>query len=233
LLEEIRQRDGAQKMNKTPLEVQHDPASRTVLTGLSRIAMALRSKAWKDASLRGLTPTQGQILAFLSSREDARLTDVAKALAISAPTASDAVATLERKGLLRKLASRTDPRAISLRLTASGKREVQRSSSNQNFLQQAVDQLSRTDQEALLVILVKLLHSMQQSGDVDSLGMCVSCLHFQAFQKSVEGAHRCESYKMEFGNALLRLECPQYRKAPEEQLKVTWDAFAKGVASSR
>jgi DNA-binding MarR family transcriptional regulator len=220
-------------MNKTPVEVQHDPASRTALIGLSRIAMALRSKAWKDASHRGLTPTQGQILAFLSTREDARLTDVAKALAISAPTASDAVATLERKGLLRKQASRTDPRAISLRLTASGKREVQRSSSNQNFLQRAIDELSRSEQEALLVLLVKILRSLQATGDVDNLSMCLTCLHFQAYQKNSDAGHHCASYKIEFGNSLLRLECPQYRRASEDRMKAIWETFSNGLVVIR
>jgi DNA-binding MarR family transcriptional regulator len=221
-------------MNKTPIEVLHDPPSRRVLTGLSRISMALRSKAWKEANLRGLTPTQGQILAFLSTREDARLTDVAKALAISAPTASDAVTTLERKGLLRKQISRTDPRAISLRLSATGRREVQRSTAGPNFLQRAIDALSPSEQEMLLLILIKLLRSMQENGDVGSLGMCVTCVHFQAFAThGAEKPHHCASYKMEFGNSLLRLDCPQYAKAADDQVKGNWETFTKGLVAVR
>jgi DNA-binding MarR family transcriptional regulator len=226
-------RQELKSMNKSPIEVEHDPASKTLLTGFSRIAMALRSKAWKEASLRGLTPTQGQILTFLSTREDARLTDVAKALAISAPTASDAVATLERKGLLRKQISRTDPRAISLRLTATGRREVHRSAAGTNFLQRAIESLSAVEQEALLILLIKLLNSMHQNGEAGSTAMCITCVHFQAFVTiGAENPHRCSAYNSDLGNTALRLDCPRYGKASEEQTKTVWENFSKGLAAA-
>ena len=47
-----------------------EPITKRVATGLSKIAMALRSHAWQEAGARGLTPTQGQILLFLRQQPD-------------------------------------------------------------------------------------------------------------------------------------------------------------------
>lgn len=67
-----------------------------ILIGLEKIGLALKSQSWQDAGQQGLTPTQGQILALLIDKGDAgmRLSEVAKHLAVTAATASDAVTSL-------------------------------------------------------------------------------------------------------------------------------------------
>ncbi len=59
-----------------------EPLEQRLAVGLSQVSLALRSQAWKSADKQGLTPTQGQILAWLSSKlgEPASLSAVADAL---------------------------------------------------------------------------------------------------------------------------------------------------------
>ena len=100
----------------------NDPLEQRVTVSLLKLNLALKSHSWQGAELQGLTPTQGQILAMLRNQPeiDVRLSEVAEALAISAPTASEAVKTLVEKGLVKKQRSVQDGRAIILKLTPEG-----------------------------------------------------------------------------------------------------------------
>src|SRR3546814_5048392 len=93
----------------------------TILTGLSLVGMLLRSEGWRQAEATGLTPTQAQILAHLAARGPARIGVIATEIAVTQPTASDAVAALVRKGYVEKLPDPDDARAARLHPTDSGK----------------------------------------------------------------------------------------------------------------
>src|SRR3546814_12927926 len=73
------------------------------MTGRARIGMLLRSEGWRQAEATGLTPTQAQILAHLAARGPARIGVIATEIAVTQPTASDAVAALVRQGYVEKL----------------------------------------------------------------------------------------------------------------------------------
>ena len=90
-----------------------DDVSNKLLGGLNRIGLAMRSAAWDDAVESGLTPTQSQILAFISGRagQNPRSGDAADALGITPQTASVAIAALVNKGLVAKVPDSSDRRA--------------------------------------------------------------------------------------------------------------------------
>src|SRR3546814_5615303 len=90
-----------------------------IMIGLSRIGMLLRSEGWRQAEATGLTPTQAQILAHLAARGPARIGMIATEIAVTQPTASDAVAALVRKGYVEKLPDPDDARAARLHPTRS------------------------------------------------------------------------------------------------------------------
>ena len=97
-----------------------EPASERITAGLARIGLAIRSRAWKGAGPAGLTPTQAQVLALLRGRRQGlSLSAVAEALSVTAPTASDAVASLVAKSLLSKSRG-ADRRAVVLTPTPEG-----------------------------------------------------------------------------------------------------------------
>src|SRR5262245_29437849 len=98
-------------MQRTCFDLHNEPIPRRVTTGLSKIALALRTHAWQGAVPRGLTPTQGQILSLLRLRGGPhRLSELAHELGTTKATASDAVAALVEKKLVRKAPSPSDGR---------------------------------------------------------------------------------------------------------------------------
>src|SRR5690606_7726382 len=96
--------------------------SSDIVTGLARIGMVLRQDGWRRADAAGLPPTQAQILVHLSARGPARAGELAQQIAVSQPTASDAVAALVRKGHLERSPHAKDGRASRLSATEKGRR---------------------------------------------------------------------------------------------------------------
>ena len=89
-----------------------------ILAGLSKLALVMRHESWQSAGKRGLTPTQAQILSVLAgSPDDIGLKEVARQMAITLGTASEAITALVAKGMVRKARSVADGRAIVLALT--------------------------------------------------------------------------------------------------------------------
>ena len=103
-----------------------EPGER-ILLGLSQVAVALKSQAWRDALPKGINPTQAQILVALNGASafgeegGLRLSALAERLAVSAPTVSDSVRALVEKGLVVKQKANDDGRALALALTDHGR----------------------------------------------------------------------------------------------------------------
>lgn len=142
---------------------------KSITAGLLRLATAVRSHAWEGAAASGLTPTQGEILILLLARGvPMRLGEIAHDAALTSATVSEAVSTLENKGLVEKRRDANDGRALALRLTARGKTAAKKAGQWSNFLVKASEALSDKDQAQMQRILAKMIVSMQQRGDIPS-----------------------------------------------------------------
>ena len=158
-----------------------DTLARRIASGLGRLALAIKAKAWRGASDEGITPTQGELLArLLDQPEGLRLGDLAVALGISAPTASDAVTTLVAKDLVERRAG-TDKRSVTLRLTRSGRKMALKANDWTAFLAGSIESLPELEQAAFITSLIKIIRTMQDAGDISPQRMCVTCAHFRPF----------------------------------------------------
>jgi DNA-binding MarR family transcriptional regulator len=204
-----------------------EPLARRVTTGLAKVGLALKQQAWAEAGGRGLTPTQGQVLALLrASPAGLRLGALAGQLGVTAATTSDSVAALHRKGLVAKLPMTGDGRAVLVRLTPAGIREAAAAAAWPDFLLEAVDELSPGEQAAFLRGLVTMIRTLQERGRIPVARMCVSCRFFQPFRyPDPDRPHHCAFVDAPFGDGGLRLDCPDHAPAPADQAARTWRAF--------
>jgi DNA-binding MarR family transcriptional regulator len=114
--------------------VYGEQATGRVTHTLLRLSTAMRSQAWEWAEGAGLTPTQGEILVLLMQRKGPmRLGEIARETALTAATTSDAVSTLETKGLVEKRRALDDGRALAVRLTARGRTAAKRAAQWPDF----------------------------------------------------------------------------------------------------
>jgi DNA-binding MarR family transcriptional regulator len=205
---------------------QPDAISKRIASGLGRLALALKAKAWKGAADEGITPTQGEVLARLADAPTGTgLSDLARQLGVSAPTASDAVSTLVIKALVEKR-SGNDKRSITLKLTKEGRRLATRAADWTDFLVEAADSLSDQERESFLVGLIKIIRALQESGDISPQRMCVTCAHFRPYvHKSTTNPHHCAFIDTAFGAASLRLNCADHGDLDISRRKEQWAKF--------
>lgn len=203
------------------------PLDKRVTIGLAKIGIALKQQAWAEAGGRGLTPTQGQVLALLRANpEGLRLGALAEQLGVTAATTSDSVTALQRKGLVTKEPMAGDGRGVIVLLTPTGTREAAAAAAWPDFLLEAVGELSTVEQATFLRALVSMIRTLQEKRRIPVARMCVSCRFFRPYQHDNPARpHHCAFVDAPFGDGELRLDCPDFRTAPDEQAAQTWLAF--------
>ena len=210
-----------------------EPLDRRVTIGLAKIGIALKQQAWAEAGGRGLTPTQGQVLALLRANPDGlRLRALAEQLGVTAATASDSVTALHRKGLVTKEATTGDGRGVVVLLTPTGIGEAAAAATWPDFLLEAVDELSPAEQATFLRALVAMIRTLQEKGRIPVARMCVSCRFFRPFQHDDPARpHHCAFVDAPFGDGELRLDCPDFQTAPADQAAQNWQIFRAPTAA--
>ena len=210
--------------------VLQDTAALTtqLAAGLEKIGLAMKSRTWRREGRAGLGPLQRQVLTLLRSKpgQRAQVSTVANELAVRLPTASEVIATLERKQLVRRRRDMSDGRIVMAQLTAKGNRSCTPSSRMPDRLATATGSLSATEQVVLLTSLVKVIRSLQEQGEISAARMCVSCHNFHPNQHAnADFPHHCDSLNVPLGERSLRLDCHVFEPASTAQIKETWSNF--------
>ncbi|HKN85919.1 MAG TPA: MarR family winged helix-turn-helix transcriptional regulator [Nitrospiraceae bacterium] len=214
------------------LESQTEPLTRRVATGLGKIGLAIKSRAWKEAGVRRITPLQAQTLTILRMRtkSTATVSEIGEELAVALPTASEVLRVLEQRGLIKKQRSRADARTVMVSLTTKGRRKADVAAGWPDFLAAAADVLPPAEQESLLRALIKMIRTLQEQGDIPIAKMCVTCQFFHPnVHEEKERPHHCELVDAAFGDRLLRIECPEHQVAEKQERDQTWERFMNGA----
>ncbi|MGN6669613.1 MAG: MarR family winged helix-turn-helix transcriptional regulator [Trinickia sp.] len=211
--------------------VYGEQATGRVTHSLLRLSTAMRSQAWEWAESAGLTPTQGEILVLLMQRKNPlRLGDIARETALTAATTSDAVSTLEAKGLIEKRRTTEDGRALAVKLTARGRTAAKRAQQWPDFLTEAIGTLRGDEQAVFYRTMIKMIRQLEVQGDIPAHRMCVTCKHFEVSKSPKKAAHRCEALNLAIGDGELRLDCPVHEEADSLTQKKIWKIFAQSAA---
>lgn len=203
-----------------------------IWAGIARIALVLRHTGWADATEAGLTLTQRQILAALASRKTPMfVTQVAEDLVLTKPTVSDSVSTLVRKGLVEKVRSTTDARAVELRLTPQGEALASTAGVWPGSLLGATNHLNGEERVNFLRSLIKVVYSLQEQGLIPLNRMCLTCNLFGPEQYPGQThPHHCGFTDAPFSNEELQIDCREHQTAPMERRAELWAHFANGAA---
>ena len=204
-----------------------EPLDKRVTIGLAKIGMALKQQAWAEAGGRGLTPTQGQVLALLRANpRGMRLGALAEQLGVTAATTSDSVTALHRKGLVTKEPTAGDRRGIVVLLTPTGSREAAAAAAWPDFLLEAVGELSTAEQANFLRALVAMIRTLQEKRRIPVARMCVSCRFFRPLvHNDPVRPHHCAFVDAPFGDGELRLDCSDHSAASADQAAQNWQVF--------
>jgi DNA-binding MarR family transcriptional regulator len=210
-----------------------DKLADKLASGLAKIGLVMRHHAHKAADHAGLSPTQAQVLAVLNARPHAdgpTMSQIAAELAITPATLSDSVAALERKGLVARVRDTHDARIVRLSLTPAGARHARDNAGWPDVLLAALDSLSDDERAVFTRALIKMIHSLQQAGQVPTARMCPTCTYFRPnAHASTERPHHCAYVDAPLAELDLRLDCPEHNPAPAAEAQRTWQIFVHGA----
>jgi len=117
----------------------------------------------RQESLGGISPAQASMLGMADRLETPTLGELAKAEQIQPPTMTRLVAQMELAGLIERIADPSDRRICRVKVTAKGRRELQRIRTRKTaFLVERIASLDEADQ-ASLGRLVELLEILGQT----------------------------------------------------------------------
>ena len=210
--------------------VYGEQAMGRVTHSLLRLSTAMRSQAWEWAEGAGLTPTQGEILVLLMQRKGPmRLGEIARETALTAATTSDAVSTLEGKGLVEKRRALDDGRALAVRLTTRGRTAAKRAAQWPDFLSKAVGTLRSDEQSVFYRTLLKTIRQLEVQGHIPLHRMCVTCTYFEPSKNPKKTPHHCALLDLSLADTDLRLDCSVHETADVATQKRTWKVFVQPV----
>lgn len=216
------------------IKIDRDELPGRLVTGLSKIGLAMKSRPWRRQGRQGVGPLQVQVLSFLRTQPNrcAMVSVIAKELSVKLPTASEVIRTLELKQLVRRRRSDTDNRVVTVHLTAKGMKASQVGTGWPEALAAATQQLSGQEQANLLAILVKMIRSLQLQGEIPVARMCVSCQHFSPnAHPSSASLHHCQFIDAPLADQSLRLDCSDYIEAAPLVAKQAWEKFVQAKSA--
>ena len=211
------------------------PLPDRLVSGLSKIGLAMKSKTWRRPGRAGVGPLQVQVLTYLRSCPDqaATVSTIARELAVKLPTASEVIRTLSEKRLVRRVQREADHRLVRVYLTPRGAQAGTLKTGWPEMLAAATKELTPHEQASLLAALVKLIKGLQQQGEIPIVRMCPSCQYFRPNgQKSGEALYHCQFFDASFGEESIRLDCPEHAPAAMLHAKrAMGDAVSKPSSS--
>ncbi len=181
---------------------------------LERSGHALRVLLWDQAKAHGLSPIQVQLLLHLAGQppDRRRVGQLAAELDVRAPTVSDAVTALRRKGLVDAAAVEGDRRGQLLALTDRGARLADQLA---GWQEQVVGELARFDEQdkaRTLQLLLDVIAALQERGVVTVARMCTTCRFFARDVAPGDAhPHRCLLLDAPLAPAELRVDCAEHR----------------------
>lgn len=193
-------------------EANHDDADpgldAKLLGALDRAGHALEAELRRRARAERLTLTQARILLRLASWPSGRrrVGALAAEFDLRQPTVSDAVAALERKGLVRRRRGGADARVVELEPTAAGRKAAARLGDWDERVTAALAALGPGRKADILVALLATLGDLHRQGVIAEARMCTTCRFFGRR----EGSPFCELLEIPLGPADLRVDCPEH-----------------------
>jgi DNA-binding MarR family transcriptional regulator len=192
---------------------QHNDVESKIVASLERLSQVFRVLLWEEAKEERVSPLQIQLLVYLCNHPArfCRVSHLAKEFRLTQATLSDAVTSLEGKGLVTRMSLAGDARAFTIRLTGPGTQAAERLISWADVLKHQLKQFSSGDKEQMMTLLMRLITSLQKVGVISVSRMCVSCRHFRPdAHADVHAPHHCALIDKPLMVSDLRINCPEH-----------------------
>ena len=183
---------------------------RKVLAAVERLGRALRAARQEVATRHELSLLGLSVIETLSDGRPRRVGDLAAELDVSQPTVSDAVTTLDKRGLIQRDRDPTDLRSTLLALTDVGTRLAAGTAAELGPLL-AAETGTDTDRATALRVLLSEIARLQAAGVITVNRSCLTCRHYQP--PAPRSRARCLLLASPLLDRDLRVDCPEHEPA--------------------
>jgi DNA-binding MarR family transcriptional regulator len=195
---------------------QHEDVDKKITASLERLSQVFRILLRGEAQERGLSPIQARFLVHLLHHGASlrRVSQLAREFDLTRATVSDAVRSLEKKGLIRKETWPHDKRVTTLRLTPAGEHTARELAAWADVVEEHLEDRSTEEKEAVMRFLMDVIASLQKSGLITVARMCVTCRFFRPDAHLGESSsHHCALLDVPLSGSELRADCPEHKLA--------------------
>lgn len=196
------------------LDFQNQDLDSKIVTALERVGAALRVMLWRESYPLSLSPIQAQVLIFILTHKDeyCTVTYLSNEFNMTKATISEAVRTLESKGLVEKVPLRKDQRTLTIHLTGEGEKLARQAALYTSVMQEILQSLPPDfEKEKLLGALIEIIRQLQQRGIITVQRMCYNCVHYRSQHEGHE--HFCNLLGRALQTTDLRIDCPEFEEA--------------------
>jgi len=195
---------------------QHGDVDGKIVASLERLSQVFRLLLREEAQKRGLSPIQAQFLVHLLFHdvELRRVGRLAEEFGLTRATVSDAVGSLEEKGLIQRDPWPEDRRVVTLHLTPAGEKLAAELSTWDNIVKEHLTASSPEEKEVVMRFLMRLIASLQEAGAITVARMCVTCRFFRwDAHPGSDSPHHCALLDAPLAGSDLRVDCPEHELA--------------------
>jgi DNA-binding MarR family transcriptional regulator len=195
---------------------QHGDVDDKLVAALERLSQVFGVLLREAARRHGLSPIQARFLVYLLHHdvELRRVGGLAREFDLTPATVSDAVATLETKGLVDREPWPEDRRVVTLRLTPEGEELANELSAWADPVKEHLYRFAPEEREVMMRFLIDLVGSLQRAGVITVARMCVTCRFFRRdLHPTAARPHHCALLDVPLGVPDLRVDCPEHELA--------------------
>ncbi|HSV98151.1 MAG TPA: MarR family transcriptional regulator [Spirochaetota bacterium] len=180
-----------------------------IVTAFEKIAQVSRMLLWEAASAEKLSPIQLLFLLHIAGgpEELRKVGAIAKEFDLTPPTVSDAVSSLESKGLLIKESSPEDRRSVVLSLTREGRRTVRAVGRWKNTMIETVSSFPEDQKNVAMRFLSGLISSLFEKGVLSSARMCMVCGNMRIADDDCGARYICKITGRRFDESGVMIGC--------------------------
>ena len=181
---------------------------RKLIAAVERLGRALRFARQQIATAHQLSVLQVQLVEQLQSKPSQRIGALADELDVTRPTVSDAIASLEAKGIVSRRNDPSDRRVAVVELTDTGTVVAAEVADALAPVLETNRNIDADDEATALKVLLEEIRRLQHNGVITINRSCLTCQHFQPASESTEA--RCLLLKTDLLPQDLRVDCDEH-----------------------
>ena len=183
---------------------------RKIFAAVDRLGRALRAAHQQAATENGLSLLGLSVIEMLADGRARHIGALAAELSVSQPTVSDAVTTLQQRGLLERRRDPRDLRSTLVALTDSGTASASDLAARMSPLL-AGDAGNASDRATTLRVLISEIARLQAAGVITVDRSCLTCRHYQP--PAARSRARCLLLDKALRDQDLRVDCDEHESA--------------------